>query len=365
VRGGPRLVAIVLAVTAGASVLAAPQSNSRGRTDDPAAVERALEDAISAYAGGDDNAVDRWMAPSVSRTRVTATIAALARPAPWSPSRAAFALELANALREPALFTAARSMVTRRPAPLGVDPAGDRFEVLFHHSAIAALQEGSRVKLLAEYVNAVHVRFEDARQRGVVLETRLPLARAFTSALVCCWKRVFGDWLRTFEGITRSGVTLDVALSQFEEAAQVPALRSEALIRGAKLLYDGGRQPEALAWIERVPEHADPVIGYLQHWIQARMLDDLGRAEDAAAAYRRALTFGPQSQPASIGLAAALLRAGRFEEATNAAADARSMQVVPPTEIGRHDFSQPTSTFQRGDSRFIQQWLADLRSLVR
>jgi tetratricopeptide (TPR) repeat protein len=362
VRGVPCLVAITLAVIAGASVLVAHQSS--GRTNDPAAVERDLEDAISAYAGGDDNAVMHWMTPSISRTRVTALMAVLARPASWSPARAAFLLELANALREPALFTTARSVVVGRPAPLGADPAGDRFEVLFHHAAIAALQEGSQVKPLAEYVNAVHTRFEDARRRGVVLDTRLPLARAFTSALLCCWKRVFGDWLRTFEGITRAGITLDVALSQFEEAAQVPALRAEALIRGAKLLYDGGRNTEALVWIERVPEHADPVIGYVQHWIHARMLDDLGRAEDAAAVYRRALTFAPQSQPASIGLAAALLRAGRLEEATKVAAKARSMQVEPPTEIG-HDLNQPTSTFQRGDGRFLQQWLADLRSLAR
>jgi tetratricopeptide (TPR) repeat protein len=365
VLGNLCVAAIALGVTASAWVQAARQSDARGRTNDPAIIERDLEDAIAAYAGGDDNAVVRWTASPVTRTRVTVTMAALAGPAPWNPARAAFALELADTLREPALFTTARSMVFGRPAPLGADLHGDRFEVLFHHAAIAALEEGSRVNLLAEYVNAVHARFEEARGRGVVLDTRLPLARAFTSALLCCWQRAPGDWLRTFQGVTRSGVTLDAALSQFDEAARVPSLRAEALVRGAKLLYDGGRRREALAWVERVLEPADPEIGYVQHWVHARALDDLGRAGDAAAAYRAALTLAPQSQPASIGLAAALLRAGRTEDAAKAAADARRLAVAPPADPRSYDPREPMSIFQRGDGRFLRQWLTDLRSLAR
>ena len=219
------------------------------------------------------------------------------------------------------------------------------------------------VKPLDDYVDAVRSKLDDARRRGVALETRIPLARAFTSALLCCWTRS-GELIRTFRDLSRSRVTLADALAQFEEAAREPALRAEALIRGAKLLLDNNRGTDALAWLERVPDHSDHVLGYVHHWTHARLLDNVDRPADAAAAYRRALAFAPRSQAATIGLAAALQRAGRAEESAKAAADARAMHVViSPAESATRALGDLMPTFDRGDSRFVQQWLAEVRRL--
>jgi tetratricopeptide (TPR) repeat protein len=293
--------------------------------------------------------------------------AAMVRPAPWSRARAAFVLEVAvrNGIGESQLSAIGRSMVIGRSTALGADDTEDRFEILFHHVAIGLLQERMDVESLVDYVDAVGSKLDAARRRGVALETRIPLARAFTSALVCCWTRSRGELIRHFRDLSRSRVTLADALAQFEEAARAPALRAEALIRGAKLLFDTNRRPDALAWIERVPDHSDPLLGYAHNWTHARLLD-VDRPADAAAAYRRALAFAPKSQEAAIGLAAALLRAGHAEESAKAAADARAMHVVnSPAEVATRDLGLRMSTFHRGDGRFVQQWLAEVRRLRR
>jgi tetratricopeptide (TPR) repeat protein len=351
-------------LVAGASILAAPQSRARVPVPGPAAVDKALEDAISAYSAGDDGVVERWMSMARLSPRVhyTRFEAAMVRPAPWSRARAAFVLEVAvrNGIGESQLSSIGRSMVIGRSTALGADAADDRFEILFHHVTIGWLQEHMDVKPLADYVDAVESKFDEARRRGVVLETRIPLARAFTSALLCCWTR--SGVLRTFRDLSRSRVTLADALAQFEEAAREPALRAEALIRGGKLLLDNNRGTDALAWLERVPDHSDQVLLYVYHWTHARLLD-VDRPADAAAAYRRALAFAPRSQAATIGLAAALQRAGRAEESAKAAADARAMHVISPAESATHDPGDLMPMFDGGDGRFVQQWLAELRRL--
>jgi hypothetical protein len=292
--------------------------------------------------------------------------AAMVRLAPWSRARAAFVLEVAvrNGIGESQLSLIGRSMVVGRSTSLGTDPAEDQFEILFHQVTIGLLQDGLDVTPLNDYVDAVQSKLEDARRRGVALETRIPLARAFTSALLCCWTRS-GVVVRTFRNLSRSRVTLADALAQFEEAAREPPLRAEALVRGAKLLVDNNRGTDALAWLERVPDHSDQVLGYVHHWTLARLLDNVDRPADAAAAYRRALEFGPRSQAATIGLAAALQRAGRAEESAKAAADARAMLVVSPAESATRALGDLMPQFDRGDFRFVQQWLAEVRRLRR
>lgn len=104
----------------------------------------------------------------------------------------------------------------------------------------------------------------------------------------------------------------------------------------------------------------------MHHWTHARLLDAVDRPADAAAAYRRALAFGPKSQAATIGLAAALQRAGRGEESAKAAADARAIHgVVSPMETASRAFGDSMPTLDRGDNRFVPQWLAEVRRLRR
>ena len=368
-RHGLLVAACGILLAAGGSIVAAPQSRASVPVPGPAAVDKALEDAISAYSAGDDDAVDRWMSMAHLSPRVhyTRFEAAMVRAAPWSRARAAFVLEVAvrNGIGESQLSLIGRSMVIARSTALGTDPADDQFEILLHHVTIGLLQERMNVKPLDDYVNEVRSKFDDARRRGVALETRIPLARAFTSALLCCWTRS-GVLIRTFRGLSRARVTLADALAQFEEAAREPALRAAALIRGAKLLVDNDRGTDALAWLERVPDHSDPVLRYVHHWTHARLLDNVDRPADAAAAYRRALAVAPRSQAAAIGLAAALQRAGRGEESAKAAAAARTMHVViSPAESDTRALGDVMPTFDRGDNRFVQQWLAEVRRLRR
>ena len=358
-----------LFLVAGASILAAPQSGARVPVPGPAAVDKALEDAISAYSAGDDGVVERWMSMAHLSPRVhyTRFEAAMVRPAPWSRARAAFVLEVAlrNGIGESQLSSIGRSMVIGRSMPLGVDATEDRFEILFHHTTIGLLQARMKlrmnVKALDDYVDAFRSKLEGARRQGVALETRISLARAFTSALLCCWRS------GALADVSRSRVTLADALTQFEEAALVPALRAEGLVRGAKFLLDNNRRTDALAWLARVPDHSDQVLSYVQHWTHARILDNVDRPAEAAAAYRRALAFAPQSQPAAIGLAAALQRAGRAEESAKAAAEALAMHVVTsPAVFATHDpAGDLMPTFDAGDGRFVQQWMTEVRRLRR
>jgi hypothetical protein len=114
--------------------------------------------------------------------------------------------------------------------------------------------------------------------------------------------------------------------------------------------------PRPLPGFDRVPRHDDRALGYVHHFTRARLLDATTRAADAAGACRAALDHRPDSQPAAIGLAAALLRSGRAADAANAAARARTM----PTAA-----AAPDREFRQGDRRFFDPWMSEVRSLRR
>jgi tetratricopeptide (TPR) repeat protein len=279
----------------------------------------------------------------------------------WSRSNAAFMLEVAlaaaNQSRTPSLIAAGRSIVMSRPAPLGADPVEDRFEVLWHQSAIALVQASPQFFVQQDYLDAIGPRFEDAERRGVVLETRLPLARAISAGILCCWKRLPGEAAQPIPALSR-GITLDKAVALFAMAAEVPVLRREALLRGARLLYENGRHADALAWFERMISQPEPAHGYVHHLTLGRVFDALNRPADAAAAYGAALTYVPDGQLAGIGRAAALLRSGRAEEAEAAAVEARRMPA------GRRDFDR-LRAFTLADLRFVPAWFVEIRKLRR
>ena len=104
------------------------------------------------------------------------------------------------------------------------------------------------------------------------------------------------------------------------------------------------------------PPHDDSMLNYVQHLTRGRLFDGADRAADAASAYRRALEAEPRSQLAAIGLAAALLRSARADEAVDAAARARTLGA----EHTRHD-----QAFRQADLRFVRGWLSEIRRLRR
>jgi len=319
----------------------------------PATAEENIQSVLDAYSGGDDLAVERWLTGAGALSNARYVEAFMAKPMPWSRARAAFVLEVAlKQFPRTSLLPLGQSLVMARPSAFGANPDEDRFEILWHQLAIALLEAHPEVDLLTGYLDLVEPRLDAARTRGVTVESRLPLARAFASAIVCCWKRVAGEVTREIS--SRNGVTVDTAVAQFERAAADPTMRDEARIRAGKLLADVGRTTDAVAMFERVPSDTDPALGYVHQVTYARLLDGLDRPADAAAAYRAALTFAPGAQRAGIGYAAALLRQGRAAEAAEAADTARHM-----TDDGAAAFSR----FSKGDMRFAADWLAELRRL--
>jgi hypothetical protein len=358
-RSGAAVAVCGLAMLGIVSAIAAPQTRGRDRVVPPQVV-RGINDALTAYEGGDDLAVERLFAASIGpSTPYLDTV--LAQPAPWSRARAAFLLEVAIQQRfgPGNLLTAGRLMITARPARLGADAREDRFEVLWHQAAIGLLQSQPSVAAQVEYLQGIETRFADATRLGVALETRFPLARAIVASIVCCWKPTAGEIVRQIPSHSRDGVTLDGALKLLDDTAALLPLRAEAYVRGGKLLFDAGRLDEALAWLSRVPDHDDRAIGKVQHLVRGRAFDRLNRPADAAEAYAKALELVPAFQPAAIGLSAALLRAGRPDAALTAAADARRIPARSPS------FGAEFADLNRGDLRFVPAWLSEIRSLRR
>ena len=350
------LVLATLGLLLAAPTGGARQSKPADRRVIPPASQSRIQEVFDAYDAGDDLAVERWLMTAGTESHLDYVVTFVSTA--WSRTRAAFALEVLvqRPMRVPDLFEAGRTMVIGRPSPLGSDAVEDRFEVLWHQAALGLAQGTPRLEWQTQYLAAVGPRFEQARRRGVKLETRLPLAQAFASGLLCCWTPVPGEVIRQIPKAGRSSTTLDMAISLFERAAGTPSLRAEALVRGARLLHGAGRTDQARLWLEQVPPHADRIVGYVQQLTHGRVLDRLDRAADAADAYRKALAIEPRAQRAAIGLAAALMRAGAPEDAGRAATDARRMEDDAARLIGE---------FHRGDQRFVHEWLAEIRRLRR
>jgi hypothetical protein len=378
-----RLVYIVVlcGLAAGHAVLtAAPQA--RPARPDPAAIAANVNEVLAAYTAGDDLAVAAWLRTAQGAASVPyVESVVLAGGAPWSRARAAFLLEVIVAAsglrgerstpmdrardfvivrRSTTMLLAGRTLFASRPTPLGADPDEDRFEVLWHQVAIGVAQGTQQFASQQSYLDGAGPRLDEALRRGVTLQTRIPLARGIAAAGLCCWAWASGETIqiiRMGQGPAHPGnVNADAAIGLFTRAAEIPELRVEALIRGAVLLHKLGRNAEALAWFERVPAHTDRGLGYMHHVTRARLFDLLNRATDAAAAYEAALGFAPLNQRAGIGLAAALLRAGRPEDAGRVADETRRLPDDP---------IDPTQAFFQGDARFIPEWLAEIRRLRR
>lgn len=358
---GLRISTIAVLTAAAIALPAADQQASRDRPRIPAALESTMQEAIAAYASGDDLAAQRWTASAASPTTL-AYLEHIVTRQPWARSMPAFLLEVAAAVRAahayrvPSLLKAGLSMVISRPAGLGADSAEDRFEIVWHQAALGVAQGVEQYWLQQDLLDIVRLRFEVTGHHRQLDGTRVPLAKAIAAAGLCCWTPLPGEPVQMIPPQARRRVQPADALALFEAAAAIPALRAEALIRGGILLRKLDRDLEALAWFDRVPPDDDAALAYVHHLTRARLLDGFDRTADAVAAYRRAFDAEPRSQVAAIGLAAALLRSGRSEEAVGVTARARTMSA----EATQHD-----AVFRRGDLRFVPDWLAEIRRLRR
>lgn len=316
--------------------------------------------AYAAYAAGDDTAVERWVATLPATASPYGALAQLRTDAPWNRMAAAFLLEVAAANahggRAVSALIRGRTIILRRPARIGDNPAEDRFEILWHQAALGITQRHHSITNQEAYLEAVMPRFEEAVRRGAHLDTRFALLQAVTAGVICCSGMTRFPPPRRANGELLPGPSADDAVRLFGRAAEQPLLRTEALIRGGKLLFEAGRHAEALARLESIPSDGDPALNFVRHLTHGRVLDALNRPADAAVAYQRALDANPDAQLAAIGLAAARLRAGSTAEATRIADAARRMPPMP----GR-GFNE----FDAGDFRFVPAWLAEIRKMRR
>jgi tetratricopeptide (TPR) repeat protein len=316
----------------------------------------AIRAFLDAYSSGDTTAIDRWIAGAGPDRNLLPFGEAMHNAFSNDLRAAAFLLEVAyrEPLRASSFLRLGRSIVVGRPHALGVDRSKDRFELLWHQSAIAVAQTQAQVAILIESVDAAHHRLAQAQAQGLAVDTRIPLAQAQAAAIGCCWKRIPGAAVRSIPAKAKRSI--DEALALFRAAATIESSKAEALVRGAALLAGERRYTEALSWLADVPRHDDTFVAYVQYMTLARVYEQLDRIPEAAAAYANALDRAPNSQSAAIGLAAALIRTGRTEDGWKAATQARRM-----TEIGEPGLAD----WERGDARFLPRWLAEIRGLMQ
>src|SRR6185436_12404274 len=86
-------------------------------------------------------------------------------------------------------------------------------------------------------------------------------------------------------------------LGRYQEAMKSPDTAPEARMRAAWFLSRIGRLDEALALADvRPPAGTDQYVRYLTELVRGQVLRARGRHEDAARAYRDALTTWPGAQ---------------------------------------------------------------------
>jgi tetratricopeptide (TPR) repeat protein len=357
----------VLAGLACALLLSAPMAarDQRGSYRDPfAAYVESITRTLETYTAGDDQAVARWLRTRDGQDSLVALERAFPPTdppkVPWTRARAAFLLEIASATPQTGrdrqrAIRIGRAMTLARP-PLGGNAEDDRFETLWHQTALGLLQAASLYLEQDAYITALAPRYDDASRRGVALVSRFDLARAIAWAGMCCQRRSSSSIaiVKDFNH-PRGWPTIDRTLAMFTRAAADAATRTEALVRGGVLLFDAGRPKDALAWLEGAPlDHDDRVVHYAQSFTLGRVHDALQQPDRAAQAYAAARTDEPSAQLPAIGLAAALLRSGDAEHAARIAGEARRLPEIAP---------DPWVTFQRADARFVPAWLAEIRRL--
>ena len=152
---------------------------------------------------------------------------------------------------------------------------------------------------------------------------------------------------------------LKEALARFDAAASgdsVAEAADEARVRAGWVLIQDGRPEEAIARLEAAKPHDDRDLQYWHALFLGRALSAADKTEASVTAYKAALELYPNAQSAGLGLAIALVRLYRFDEADEVARAVRSASVLTP---------DPWLYYPLGDERFTRTWIESLRAVVR
>ena len=329
-----------------------------------------LQKVLDRYAAGDYKIVTSTFEKVDGVTRLAMRFLMGDKTAPYDRARVAFALDVNAAfIRAGNLFDVdglardSADIIARRPLALGVDADEDRFELLCHQIALALLARVGDWSRHRAYLIHVSPRLTKLEAAYPAMPNRLPLIRAMDAVMHCCTRLLLGRLDQLVTVVVKGSRPAPppppnpaYALVLFDHAAKFPALRQEALVRAAYLEERQGHVKEGLALLDRAESAGDAIIDYAAWLIRAGLFDRQGAAEAAAEAYGSALNLAPGAQVPAIGRAAALQRAGRIDEAASAAEHARRMPA---------EGLDPWPAFNSGDGRFVDEWLGQLRTMLR
>jgi len=110
--------------------------------------------------------------------------------------------------------------------------------------------------------------------------------------------------------------------------ARGPVAEADALMRRGCTLYTQGRRREALDALTRSVE-ISPDTSSLAHFVRAKVLLELDRAEESLAAYDKSLELDPRDALAHCNRGGVLARLGRHADALDAYD--RAIRVGPVT----------------------------------
>jgi len=339
-----------------------------------------LDAVLAAYLGGDVDVVSRTFGQSATfpdRLRLNDPREFDRWLGSWDRRKALFLIEVARATAEvsprfPRIVVDAgrRYVQTAGVGELATQETAAHIH-LWHRAAAGLLQKYGTSLHVEAYARDVAVR------TGAPLDARLMLARAVAQERNC-WDRrpsleqpdvetgvltrAAGARVQAANGfpvfretnVTVHMACLGQALMRFEDAAEIDETRDEARVRGGWILFQIGRFPEALDWLDAAAPQDDRDLAYWRTLFRARVLDSLRRPEDALSAYQAALTLNPGAQSAGVGHALLLMRLDRTQEAD---ASARALRVVTGDD--------PWSTYAMGDYRFVDRWIEQLRTAWR
>jgi tetratricopeptide (TPR) repeat protein len=141
------------------------------------------------------------------------------------------------------------------------------------------------------------------------------------------------------------------------EAASTDSIRAEAHLRAAVIEWRFGRPDAAIAHLDQVePSTADPYLIYLSRFVRGKALEMQGRAGDAEAAYRSALSVVPDAESAATALATSLFLRGEKTEAFSLTQ--RGLAAAPVT-------ADPWRQYRWGDYRMAPVQMETLRAALR
>jgi hypothetical protein len=353
-----RLAPALFLVCATASLAAGPPAQAT------------LDSMLTAYAAGDYAVLERALPRSAdfAKYRLRDTKRLERWLGAWSRPKAAMLIEIVDRSSRLApaytigLLTTGQQYVMSRTAPPGSSAADDALERRWHLIGLAALTRAFRGAEVVRYVDNLQAR-RPFPANAVVWDPRVHLARGVGQEQSCRELHATARHDRVMAELEGASSTppaersaaiecVQVALSFLEGAASHAAVREEARTRAGFALFQLGRNPEAKDTLDAVVPGDDRMVAYWRQLFRGRVADALEAPVDAERAYRDALSAFPDAHSASIGLALALFRLHREDEAEAAvkALRQRSIKAVDPWDL-----------YYTADARFIDQWIAELR----